>query len=120
MAAPNLNSVTSILGKTARSNLNTTNVVGILTNSGGSNKVLKINSLYAANVSGSIGADVSIGLYNGITTSYIAYTINVPADATQIITSKDTYFYMEEGDELDAFASNADRISIIVGYEEIS
>ena len=42
MAAPNLNSVTSILGKTARSNLNTTNVVGILTNSGGSNKVLKI------------------------------------------------------------------------------
>ncbi len=120
MTAPNLKNPTTITGKTARVGITTTDVVGIVTNSTASGKVLKINSIYAANISGSVAADVSIGIYNGISTSYLAYTINVPADATQIITTKDTYFYLEEGDQIDSNASSANKISIIVGYEEIS
>jgi hypothetical protein len=120
MAAPNLNNITSILGKTARSGISTTNTVGVLTNSSGSNKVLKINSIYAANIDGSVSVDASVGIYNGISTSYLIYTVSVPADSTQIVTTKDTYFYLEEGDEIDVTASSSNRLSIVIGYEEIS
>lgn len=120
MSAPNLNSITTIIGKTARSNISTTNTVGILTNSSGSNKVLKINSIYAANIDGSVSVDANIGVYNGVSTSYLIYTVSIPADSTQIVTTKDTYFYMEEGDQLDVKASASNKLSVIVGYEEIS
>lgn len=120
MTAPNLKNPTTITGKTARVGITTTAVVGILTNSASSGKVLKINSIYAANINGSLGATVSVGLNNGISTSYIAYTINVPAQATQVISTKDSYFYLEEGDQLDITASAQNYISVVVGYEEIN
>lgn len=120
MAAPNLKSPTTINGKTARVGIDTTAIVGILTNSAASGKVLKINSIYAANIDGANTTDVSVGLNNGISTSYIGYTISVPADSTQVLTTKDSYFYMEEGDELHVNSTHANRISIVVGYEEIS
>lgn len=123
MSAPNLNNVTSIIGKTARIGLTTTSIVGVVTNYSDSNKVLKINSIYVANYDGTYSSDVNVGIYNtstGITTTYLAYTVTVPPDATQVISTKDTYFYLEEGDRLDFTASNANRISVVVGYEEIT
>ena len=51
MAAPNLVNVSSIYGKTVGADL-TTSIQGILANSGGSNKVLKINSVYVTNIDG--------------------------------------------------------------------
>jgi hypothetical protein len=120
MAAPNLKNPTTINGKTARTGITTTSVVGILTNSSGSNKVLKINSIYAANISGSVAADISVSIYNGSSDTYLAYTISVPPDATQIISTKETYFYLEEGDSIRATAGTADAINLVVGYEEIS
>jgi hypothetical protein len=44
----------------------------------------------------------------------------VPADATQIISTKETYFYLEEGDSIRASANAADDLELIIGYEEIS
>lgn len=121
MAIPNLKNPTTITGKTARIILPTTSITTVtgvvnLTNSG---KVLKINSIFAANVNGTSPADISISIYNGSVDNYIAYTISVPADATQIISTKETYFYLEEGDTLRATAGLANAISIIVGYEVI-
>lgn len=120
MAPPNLKNPTTITGKTARSGITTTAVVGILTNSSGSNKVLKINSIFCANVDGDNPADISVSIYDGTTDRYLAKTIAVPADATQIISTKETYFYLEEGDSIRAVANEADDLELIIGYEDIS
>lgn len=119
MAAPNLKSPTSITGKTARYAV-TASLGAALSNGAASNKVLKVNSIFCANVDGTNSADISVSIYNGATDHYLAYTITVPPDATQIISSKDTYFYLEEGDSIRAVASAAGDLVLVIGYEEIA
>jgi hypothetical protein len=119
MAAPNLKSPTTITGKTARYAV-TTSLANALANSAASGKVLKINSIFCANVDGTNAADISVSIYDGTTDRYIAKTIAVPADATQVLSTKETYFYLEEGDSIRALASAADDLELVIGYEEIS
>lgn len=120
MAAPNLKNPNFIIGITTAVGIATTAVVGILTNTSGSNKVFKINSIFVANVDGINAVDISISILRNGTDFYIAKTITVPADATQVISSKDTYFYLEENVGIRAIASSPNDIDIIVSYEEIS
>ena len=120
MAAPNLKNPTTITGITTVVGLGTTAVTGILTNTSGSNKVLKINSIFVANVDGVNAADISVSIIRDGTDYYLARTINVPADATQVISTKETYFYLEENVGIRAQASAANDIHIVIGYEEIS
>lgn len=120
MAAPNIKNPTTITGITTTVGLGTTAVTGILTNTSGSNKVLKINSIFAANVDGVNAADISVSIIRDGTDYYLARTINVPADATQVISTKETYFYLEENVGIRAQASAANDIHIVIGYEEIS
>jgi hypothetical protein len=119
MAAPNLKSPTTILGRTARYAV-TGSLDAALSNSAASGKVLKINSIFCANVDGVNAADISVSIYDGSTDRYIAKTITVPADATQVLSTKETYFYLEEGDSIRALASAASDLELVIGYEEIS
>jgi hypothetical protein len=119
MAAPNLKSPTTILGRTARYAV-TTSLGAALSNAAASGKVLKINSIFCANVDGVSAADISVSIYDGTTDRYIAKTIAVPADATQVLSTKETYFYLEEGDSIRALASAASDLELVIGYEEIS
>lgn len=119
MAAPNLKNPTTITGKTARYAV-TTVIGAALSNAAASGKALKINSIFCANVDGVNSADISVSIYNGSTDAYLAKTINVPADATQILSTKDTYFYLEEGDSIRALASANGDLELIIGYEEFS
>lgn len=119
MAAPNLKSPTTITGKTARYAV-TTSLAAALANSASSGKVLKVNSIFCANVDGVNAADISVSIYNGTTDFYLAKTIAVPADATQILSTKETYFYLEEGDSIRAQASANGDLELVIGYEEIS
>lgn len=119
MTAPNLKSPTTILGKTARYAV-TASSTAALSNNSGSGKVLKINSIFCSNVDGTNAADITLSHYDGTTDYYIAYTISVPADATQILSTKDTYFYLEEGHSIRAVASASNDLHLIIGYEEIS
>jgi len=119
MAAPNLKSPTTILGRTARYAV-TTSLANALANSAASGKVLKINSIFCANVDGTNAADISVSIYDGTTDRYIAKTIAVPANATQVLSTKETYFYLEEGDSIRALASAASDLELVIGYEEIS
>ena len=119
MALPNLKSPTTIAGKTARYAV-TTSLANALANSAASGKALKINSIFCANVDGTNAADISVSIYNGTTDFYLAKTITVPADATQIISNKDTYFYLEEGDSIRATGSHVSRLELVIGYEDIS
>jgi hypothetical protein len=120
MTAPNLKNPTTITGITTSVGIGTTAVTGILTNTSASNKVFKINSIFVANVDGTNAADISISIIRNGTDFYLARTIAVPADATQIISSKDTYFYLEENVGIRAQSSAADDLHVTIGYEEIS
>lgn len=120
MASPNLISPTSIIGFTTSVGIGTTAFVGVLTNPASSNKIYKITTIIAANVNGTSNVDLSISILRNGTDRYLAKTIAVPADATQIISAKDTYFYLEENVGIRAQASLADGIDITVSYEEIS
>ncbi len=122
MTAPNLKNPTTITGKTTFVGISTTAKVGILTNLQNSNKVLKVNSIFAANVDGTSDALVNVSIANTVgtaSTSYLAYNFTVLSQTTQIVTSKETYFYLEEGHKLDVQVTVVDDIDIIVGYEEI-
>jgi hypothetical protein len=90
-----------------------------LANSAASGKVLKINSIFCANVDGTNAADISVSIYDGTTDRYMAKTIAIPADATQVLSTKETYFYLEEGDSIRALASASD-LELVIGYEEIA
>jgi hypothetical protein len=119
MAAPNIVNVTSIYGRTAHLNL-TTSAQSVVSNSAGSNKVFKINTIIVANVDGSAAADVTVNYNNAGTTFAIASTIAVPADSTLVILDKTSAIYLEENDSIQALASAAGDLVIHISYEEIA
>ena len=117
MAAPNIVNVATITGKTAVQAI-TTSATAIVTNTGGSNKVFKLNALYVSNVDGINLASVNVDIFRSSTAYRIANTITVPADATIDVITK--AIYLEEGDSLRLTASAASRLEAICSYEEIS
>jgi hypothetical protein len=119
MAAPNLKTPTTITGKTDGYAV-TASLAAALSNSAASGKVLKVNSVYCANVDGSTAADIDLTYYNGAADFYLAKTIVVPADATQVLVSKEAPIYLEEGDSLRAKASAASDLELVISYEDIS
>jgi hypothetical protein len=119
MAAPNLFSPTTIIGKTEGYAVGTS-LAATLENATASGKVFKVNSVYCCNVDGVANADITLTYFNGTTDRHIARTINVPADATQVLVTRDAFIYLEEGDSLRAQASAAGDLELVIGYEEIS
>ena len=122
MAAPNIRNPETITGKTARYAVPPTSL-GTALGPVASNKVFKINSIFCCNTDPTnVGnsVDISVSIYDGTNDRYLAYTISVPADATQIISTRETYFYLEEGDSIRAVASITGRLQLIIGYEDIA
>ena len=122
MALPNLKNPTTITGRTARYAvpLESGGLPVEMLPAPGTGKTYKINSIFCANVSGTDAADITVSIHDGTTNRYLAFTIAVPADATQIISTKETYFYLEEGDSIRALANAADDLELVIGYEDIS
>ena len=119
MAAPNIVNVSSIYGKTMGAALGTTTTTDILTC--GSNKVLKINSIIVSNVDGTNAASATVYFYDSSAAARyaLAYTISVPADSTLVVVGKDNPLYLEESDQIEAGASAASDLQIVISYEEI-
>ena len=117
MAAPNIVGVTTITGKTAVANASTT-ATTFLTNSSGSGKVFKINNFLVSNINGTTGADISVSVDRGGVYYHVAYTINVPADASLSLLDKS--LYLEENDGLRITASANAYLQVVCSYEEIS
>jgi hypothetical protein len=117
MAAPNIVNVATITGKTAVQAVGTS-ATAIVTNSGGSGKVFKVNALYVSNVDGTNAADITVDLFRSSTAYPIASTVQVPADATLDLMSK--AIYLEEGDSLRCTASASGDLVAVCSYEEIS
>jgi len=124
MAAPNLLSPTTITGKSVTVNLTSTSATSILSNAASSGKVLKVNSLYVANVDGINNAEITINYYSaaalGGTATQICSTVVVPAGGTLVVIDKDAYIYLEENTSLGATAGTASDLKIVCSYEDIS
>ena len=130
MAAPNIVNVATITGKIFYDALADTNLTSLVLNPASSGKVFKINTLIASNVDGTTAASVDVSYHPSTTTAvgstvsstgyHLAKTINVPADASLVVISKDTSIYMEESSVLAVKASAANDIDFVVSYEEIS
>ncbi len=119
MAAPNLKNPSTITGKTVRYAVTTT-LAAALSNASNSNRVFKINSIFCANIDGANTADITATHFDGTTDVALASTITVPADATQVLSSNQTYFYLEEGQSIRAQASANGDLVLIISYEDFA
>ena len=117
MTAPNIISITSMVGKTAVQAVGIS-PTDIVTNSASSNKVYKINALYVSNIDGTNNAEITVDLYRSSTAYHIAKTVVVPANATLDVLTK--AIYLEEGDALRLTANAVSDLEAVCSYEEIS
>lgn len=118
MAAPNIANPTTITGRTAVLNV-TTSAASIVTNAAASNKVLRVNALYIANVDGTNNAEITAVITRSSIDYPIAWTVVVPADATLEIIGPRA-IYLEEGDALRLTASANNDLVGVCSYEDIS
>ena len=114
MAAPNILAATSIIGKSAGFDLDTTTTTTLLTCA--SDKVYKIKSIIASNNDGTDAVDVTVNFNDG-TRWTIASTVSVPADSTLVILDQNSPIYLEEGFTIEGGASADDDCDLIIAYE---
>jgi hypothetical protein len=122
VAAPNLLSPISIIGKTVGASLGNTNATDVLVNAAASEKVLKVNSVYAANVDGVNSVNITFSFYDAsASASYkIIQAAVVSAGNVLVVVEKTAPIYLEEGDKLIAQASSASDLELVISYEEIT
>jgi len=121
MSAPNLVSPTTITAKTIGVNPADTNNTSAIANASSSGKAIKVNSIFVANTHGSAtNVFFDVYVYKGNATAfYVANNILVPGGATQVVSSKESYFYLEENDTLYVQSSVASSLNFVISYEEI-
>jgi len=124
MANPNIVNVTSIFGKSTTLALTTTAGTVLLANTSASGKVFKINTILASNVDGTNDGAVTIAYNNNAggtgTSTELASTITVPADASLVVVGKENGFYLEEDRSIVGNANAASTIEVLISYEDIS
>ena len=119
MAAPNVVNVTSIIGKTQGSALTTSNADQLVC---ATDKLVKINSIIVSNVDGSTTSDVDVSFVDsssGNLVLHLAKGVTVPSKSTLIVLGKDAPIYLEEGDKIQAKASTAGDLEIVLSFEEL-
>lgn len=129
MANPNIVNVTSILGVTTYYTPSGTSAVSLLSNGAASGHVYKIDSLVAANTSGS-AVNCTVSYYTKATTqgsapsggtAYpIASTVSVPANASLVVVEKSNGFYLTEDACISITSGTANNLTFTVSYEDIS
>lgn len=117
MAAPNIVNVATITGKTSVLAV-TASPTAIVSNSAGSNTVVKINALYVANVDGATNFTLNVDLFRSSVAYRIAHVLVVPAGATIDVLTK--AIYLEEGDSLRLTGSTTLKLEGVCSYEIIA
>lgn len=116
MTAPNLIAPNSVNGRTEIAVLSTTLNV-IINNPAASNKTIKINTIRCANVTSST-ALVNVSHYR-TSDNYLIKNGSIDGSKTLIVTDKNEYVYLEEGDSLRASSDITGSIHLTVNYEVI-
>jgi len=122
MANPNITSVTSILGTTSYM-VATTNATTWTDLTPATNKVHKVNTMIASNVTATaalITVSVNSAISGGGTPYRLVYQISVPANASLIIADKTTSFYIGESQSVVVTSGTTMAIELIASYEVIS
>jgi hypothetical protein len=122
MAAPNLNSPTTITGKTAYATPANTSEATLLTNAAGSGKALRLTAITVANL-GIGAADITVSIYSaaaGGTEYRLASTVAVPAYATLVLLGRDSSVWIEEDRRITVRSSAANSLTVVCSYEEVS
>lgn len=131
MANPNITAVSSILGKTTYLTPSGTSAVVLLPNAASSGQVFRINQITIANVDGTNPVEGTVSIYtngavaqgsapSGGTAYPLASTVTIPADASLIVTDKNTAFYLEEGTSIVVTSATGSKLCFVVSYEIIS
>jgi len=129
MANPNIVNVTSILGGTLVRTPSSTAAVSMLNNAASSGTIIKINSLVAANTSGST-VTCTVSYYtnetvegsapSGGTAFPIASTVSVPANASLVVIEKSNGIYLLEDNCISVTSGTANNLTFSISYEVIS
>ena len=118
MAAPNLLSSTTILGKTAIANV-TTVLSNVITNGSTSGNLVKLDTLTISNYTGT-AVSANVILNRSGTIGYIIGTTSVPANSTLTVIARDTALLLEEGDYIQSNVSANVSAHMTLSYEVIS
>jgi hypothetical protein len=118
MAAPNLRVPLTVTGKLALAQASTT-LASALSNAAASNKVLKITTIRACNISAA-SSNISVTVYRSSTHRYLVKAAPVDAGLSLIVTSREDYIYLEEGDAIYIQSSGASAFDVSIAYEEVS
>ncbi len=128
MSEANIRSIQNITGKTYTNNVpgnapvSHDNPGTLLTNSD-ADKIYKINTIIVSSIGGG-GSEVSVQVYNGSNSAYLIKEVYIPLGTAQVISTKETYFYLRENYEIRAArtlgGSMSMNASIIISYEIIS
>lgn len=118
MTAPNLRTPTTVTGKTAVALVSTSNAA-VLSNAAASGKVLKVTTIRGANITAA-AATLSVSHYRSTTHRYLVKGSEVQAGQSLVVTDRNDYIYLEEGDALYAQASIASSFDLTIAYEDIS
>lgn len=121
MAQPNLINTSSCLIENNYFSLTTTagTVAGskVTSNNPYVNKVIKVVSFYASNITASTQTITVLFSNPGNVITYLAYQVDVPVKSTLVLITKDSPVYLEEYANLEAFASTTNSIHATVVYE---
>ena len=115
MANPNILTATSIVGKN-KGHTATTSAVTLVT--AGSNELIKIKSVIVANNTGTTGSAANLRWRDSSASTdyYITRELSVPQDASVMVIGEDFPVYLEEGDYLQAWATNT-NVDFTLIYE---
>jgi len=118
MAAPNIVTVTQIIGRTEANTVPTVATGMFLENPSSSNQVYKINTVMVTNIN-TAPISCTLAYYAGSTQYFLAANIVVPVGSTVVLLARDTQLYLEENQSLRSIATNG-GLFITGSYEVIS
>lgn len=124
MANPNIINATTITGLTTSIGLGNTSLTNLLSNANGSNKVLKVNTVFVTNINQTTPMTVDVNLHldsSGIGTyTSFARGFSIPARSSLVVITKDSPFYLMENRCLSVAASASNNVHVHCSYEELS
>jgi len=118
MPAPNLITLTDVVGKTHAEFISDTSQI-ILQNATGSSEILRVNVMYVTNVSMN-SATVTIELNRNNINYKLIYNLLVNANSSVVPIAKDSSIYLEEGDSLKIFSNLAGVLHFVISYDVMS
>lgn len=117
MTTPNIAYLNNLTVKNAIQTVSTSGVPILTVPSGNS---VRVNSLYLANINGSINADIVCYIDNGSEYGFIASGVVVPANASVVAIKKEHQIHLEENHSLLLKSSTSGDISAFLSYDLMS